>query len=69
MPVQSLPEFLAANPLPEGLDVAGFDALIAGTSDRLRPEIVTVDGGLLLRPRKHTRWLVQAFSKSRIKIR
>src|SRR6185295_15813545 len=40
--------FVAANPLPEGLGVAGFDALIAATSARLRPEIVTAHGFCML---------------------
>ena len=46
--ILSLPEFMAANRLPEGLDVAAFDALIAGTSARLRPEIVTAHGFCML---------------------
>lgn len=42
--ILSLPEWMVANPLPAGLDVAAFDALVAGTSARARPEIVTAHG-------------------------
>jgi len=46
--ILSVPEWMTANPLPEGLDLAAFDALIAATSARLRPEIVTAHGFCML---------------------
>lgn len=46
--ILSLPRWMISNPMPEGLDVAAFDALVAGTSPRLRPEIVTAHGFCML---------------------
>ena len=46
--ILSLPRWMTANPLPEGLDVESFDALVAGTSPRTCPEIVTAHGFCML---------------------
>ena len=46
--ILSLPRWMVANPLPEGVDVDSFDAMVAGTSSRLRPEIVTAHGFCML---------------------
>ncbi len=44
----SVPEFMHANPLPEGLDSDAFDALVRATSPRQRPEIFTAHGFCML---------------------
>jgi len=46
--ILSLPRWMVANPLPDGLDLDAFDALVAGTSPRRRPEIVTAHGFCML---------------------
>src|SRR5262249_23520534 len=46
--ILSVPQWMVANPLPDGLDLAAFDALVAGTSPCARPEIVTAHGFCML---------------------
>jgi len=46
--ILSLPEWLVPNALPDGLDLATFDAILAVTSARARPEIVTAHGFCML---------------------
>lgn len=42
--ILSLPVWMVANPMPAGVDLATFDALLEATSPRTRPEIVTAHG-------------------------